>query len=256
MENKRRLIQNILTIVLFALALALGGNYIHDKWQDHQQALLQEQLRVEMEIARAEAEAARAEAEAQAYAEEIEKTHLLAALEATNPDTVAWLDVKGTPIQYPITQTTNNEYYLKTSFQREPYKFGSIYMDYRNDPYLSDFNTIIYGHTFPNDENMFGSLQRYRDQSFWDEHRTITVMLDKKYYDYEIFSVYVTEPDYDYRTPNYKTQEKTDAFLREIREKSLIKSDATVTAADHIITLSTCTYDFNDARYAVHAVRT
>ncbi|MDR1070131.1 MAG: class B sortase [Gracilibacteraceae bacterium] len=257
MPGKRQF-QNILTGVLIVAALILGGNYIYEKWQDHQQVLLQERLRQEMALEAAAAEAARLEAAAAAeaaYAAEIEKTHLLETLQDSNPDTVAWLEVEGTPVLYPVTQTVNNDYYLKMSFQRQPYKFGSIYMDYRNDSLLNDFNTIIYGHTFPNDETMFGALQRYRKQSFWDEHHLVTVMLDKKYYDYEIFAVYVTEPNYDYRTPNYRNEEDAERFLREIREKSLIKSDIPVTAEDHVLTLSTCTYDFRDARYAVHAVR-
>jgi sortase B len=167
---------------------------------------------------------------------------------------VAWLDVEGTDIQYPVTQTEDNDYYLKYSFQRESYRYGSIYMDFRNDPLFNDFNTIIYGHTFPNDEEMFGGLQRYRRQAFWDEHNTVTVMLDGKYYLYKIFSVYVTEPNFDYRTPNYRVEANAERFLRDIQARSIIKSDIVPTLEDHILTLSTCTYDFYDARYAVHAI--
>jgi sortase B len=258
MEKYRQLPwRKIVICICIVASLVLGGSYIYEKYTTHVQEVKAEELRLRMEEEAAAREAARLAQEALAAQEReaaLAALHQLASLKEVNTEAVAWLEVEGTPIAYPVAQTVDNEYYLKVSFEGERYNFGSIYMDYKNDPEFTDFNTVIYGHTFPNDERMFGALQRYREQSFWDEHNMVTVMTDKKYFDYKIFAVYVTEKDYNYRRPNYTEPGNAENFLREIQEKSLIKADIVPTIADRILTLSTCTYDFNDARYAVHAV--
>jgi sortase B len=247
----RKKIQRIIEVVLLAAALILGGSAINDYYQAYKQTQLNEELRQQIEeqvdlLARQEPAEEQVSAPANIF--------LLEPLRAVNQETVAWLDVDGTKIQYPVVQTADNDYYLRYTFQRERSILGAIFMDFRNNPMLQDFNTVIYGHTNRGSEEMFGSMKLLRDQDYWQDNHTVTVMLDDRYYKYEIFSVYATEADFDYRTPNYRRPEDAERFLREIQERSEIKSDVVPTPDDKILTLSTCTFEFNDARLALHAV--
>lgn len=245
--NKKKALR-VIEIILLIAALCFAGSAINSYYQEYKQAQFNEQLRQQIE--RQEASQTQTEAQTSAPVEQ----HLLESLREINSDTVAWLDVEGMPIKYPIVQAADNDYYLQNNFQRESSKFGAIFMDFRNDPLFQDFNTIVYGHTFPNSDEMFAAMRLLRDQNYWQDHNIITVMLDDRYYKYKIFSVYATEADFDYRTPNYRVTANAERFLREITERSEIDSGVTPALDDKILTLSTCTYDFNNARLALHAV--
>ena len=232
--------------VLILILLLVGGKLgwdQYEKYQAEQAALiLQEQL----------AEEARLAAE-QAAEEEEPQVSFLEVYRQTNPDTVAYLDMPGVSISYPVVQGEDNDHYLHYAFDGSKNYLGSIFLDVANRSDFSDQNTVIYGHNMGK-PGMFYELTQYRSQEFLDEHKTFTITLDEQVLTYQIFSIYVTEPDYDYRTVNYPTEEGYQDFLDRIIARSMLASDASVTTADHIITLSTCVYDFNDARMAVHAV--
>lgn len=236
--------KKIRIVILVLILLLAGGKLGWDRYENYQaeQAAiaLQEQL----------AEEAR---QAELAAQNEPQVSLLEVYKNTNPDTVAYLDMPGASIAYPVVQGTDNDHYLHYAFDGTKNYMGSIFMDVANQPDFSDQNTVIYGHNMKK-PGMFYELTQYRSQAFLDEHKTFTITLDDQVLTYQIFSVYVTEPDYDYRTVNYPTEEGYQDFLDRIIARSLVASDAVVTTADRIITLSTCVYDFDDARMAVHAV--
>lgn len=179
----------------------------------------------------------------------------LADYQQMNPDTIGYIEIADTDIAFPIVQRDNNEYYLNHSFDGEKNKYGSIFVDYLNKPDFTDQNTVIYGHNL-NKPGMFYSLNQFRDQQYIDEHQFITVKLPFETLTYQIFSVYVTEPDYPYRVVNYPNETDFGDFLTQCQQRSLIAAEETITELDSILTLSTCVYDFKDARLAIHAVLT
>ena len=229
----------LLIIILLLAGGKLGWDY-YTRYQAEQAAIaLQEQLAHEAQLAALEAAKP--------------KESQLAVYEAINPDTVAYLDIPGASISYPVVQCEDNDRYLHIAFDGTENFMGSIFVDYLNNPAFTDQNTVIYGHNMGR-PGMFYELTAFRDQAFADEHRYLTITLPHQTLTYQIFSLYVTEPDYDYRTVNYPTTEGYQDFLDRVIDRSLIATDATVTTEDRIVTLSTCVYDFDDARMAVHAV--
>lgn len=170
-----------------------------------------------------------------------------------NSDVVGVIEMDNTPINYPILQAQDNDYYLYRNIDKIEDKNGSIFLDCINENDFSDVNTVIYGHSMK-DKSMFGSLESFRNQEFTDANLIIKIYTDTEVLEYKIFSVYVTEPDYPYRIKKFNNEDEITQFINNITSKSLIKSDVKPTVHDKILTLSTCAYDFDDARLAIHAI--
>lgn len=168
-----------------------------------------------------------------------------------NPDVVGWVKIKDTKIDYPVLQAKDNNYYLNHNIHRKHAKAGSIFMDYRNKRDRTDKNTIIYGHHMK-DGSMFKDLVKYKDKDFLKAHPIIELDTLKKITKWEIFSMYVTDTDFDYNRTYFAGDEEYEVLLREIQSRSIFKTDIEVTKEDKILTLSTCTYEFDNARFTVH----
>ena len=185
--------------------------------------------------------------------QEVKKDNQLANLRKINADTVGWLTIKDTVIDYPVVQATDNEYYLHHDFNKKESKAGSIYMDFRNtaDPLME--HTILYGHSM-RDGSMFRSLLSYKDQGYLEKHPTIIFNSLDGNHTWEIFSVYVTSTEFYYIDTEFSSDEDYQSFLDKITKKSYFNRDIDpVTYKDKILTLSTCSYEFDDARMVVHA---
>jgi sortase B len=170
-----------------------------------------------------------------------------------NDDTVGWLCIPGTKIDYPVVKTTDNLFYLDHNMQKQPSRLGAIFMDYRDQGDGTDRNTILYGHHLPNDPAMFADLIKYKDSSYFRDHRFIQLATLNKDIRWEIFAVYITDPRFDYIQTDFTGADAYRNFLAEIACRSLYATRVTVSAADAILTLSTCTYEFADARLVIQA---
>lgn len=171
-------------------------------------------------------------------------------LKQENKDIVGWIYSEDTPINYPIVQSKNNEYYLHRLINGKYNSSGSIFMDYRNNTNLtSNNNTIIYGHNMKNN-TMFGSLLKYKDQEYYDKHQIMYLFTPEKKYIIKIFTSYTTSDDSDI----YNLSRISQSKIEELIKKSDFKSDIIVSKEDKIITLSTCSYDYDEARYIVMGV--
>ncbi|MFV8827303.1 class B sortase [Alkalihalobacterium sp. APHAB7] len=170
-----------------------------------------------------------------------------------NEDTVGWITVLNTPIDYPVVQTKDNDYYLDHNFQHSKSDAGSIFMDFRNAPDLSDRHSIIYGHHM-RDGSMFKGLLNYQDEDFFENNRTITIQTLAQETEWEVFSAYVTATDFYYIVTDFSSDQDYLDFLQLVQKKSQIQpNDVNFTHEDQLLTLSTCAYDFEDARFVVHA---
>ena len=172
-------------------------------------------------------------------------------LEKVNPDIMGWIFSPGTVINYPIVQGTDNDYYLNHLFNNKSSKTGSIFMDCINAVDFSDNNTVIYGHHMKNG-SMFASIDKYKKQSYYNQHPYMYICTPEQDYRLELFSGYITEYDSDTYIIRFASKDEFQQYLDNVIAKSTFKSSIEVTTEDTIVTLSTCAYDFDNARYVVH----
>ena len=173
-------------------------------------------------------------------------------LKNTNSDVVAWLMVDGTNVNYPIVQSSNNDYYLNHDITKNFKASGWTFMDYRNSVNLEDANTIFYGHNLLN-KTAFGSLANvFTDKWFNNSNHYIMVKTESVQHVYQVFSSYYIEPVVDYLQTNFYNNDDHQAFLNTIVGRSAYTYNVDVSVNDKIITLSTCTDD-NTGRKVIHA---
>lgn len=162
-----------------------------------------------------------------------------AALRAKNPDTVGWLYVGSCGISYPIVQGEDNDYYMHHTFENTANASGAIIMDYRDNKYMKDWNTFIYGHNMKNG-SMFGSLKKLlKDDTLYEQDPYIYVYLPGYIYRYKIFSYYKDKPD----SKMYWTADTLQEYRQYIRDAlSLSVRDCGVETSEdnNMVTLVTC----------------
>ena len=171
---------------------------------------------------------------------------------AKNVDVIGWIRIEGTSVDYPVVQAKDNDYYLTHDVDKTNSKYGSIFLDYRCDPISLKGNNILYGHHMK-DGSMFASLIQYKNKEFFKNHSTIEFATLEKTYQWEIFSVFITDPSYYYLETKFIDDEKYLDFINNVQAKSIYKMDITLTESDNILVLSTCTYEYNDARFVIAA---
>lgn len=176
----------------------------------------------------------------------------LEAVQTVNEEISCWLYSPDTVINYPVCQGEDNEYYLTHLADGTYNRNGCLFVDCDNAFDFSDDNTIIYGHHMASG-SMFASLIQYADQSYYEAHPVMYLTVGDKRYRLEIFSGYTTTMDSSAYVRNCGSPQSFADWLREISEKSdFIPAPMTLHLSDRIITLSTCAYSFQDARYVVH----
>ena len=174
-----------------------------------------------------------------------------ASLKAINEEVVGWLYLPDTVINYPVVQGEDNSYYLKRLVDGNYNANGSLFVDHQNEMDFSDDNTLIYGHHMDSGK-MFATLVKYKDQEFYDAHPVAYFLTEEKNYKIEIFSGYVTTPDSDSYLLTAGSREQTIEWMKEMFHNADFFADVTIMPEDHIVTFSTCDYEFHDARYVVH----
>ena len=174
------------------------------------------------------------------------------ALKRDCPDVVGWLYCADTPINYPVVQSEDNAYYLHRLPDGTDNQGGTLFVDFRNAADFSDWNTIIYGHNMKNG-SMFGALPEYLEPDFYREHPRMYLLTDTCDYQMELIGGYVTPADSDTHTfPANETER--DALAKRAAESSSFDSDVVVEQNDRLVTLSTCVYDYENARYVLVGV--
>jgi len=170
------------------------------------------------------------------------------ALWEINSDVVAWLVSPDTGINYPVLQAPDNDYYLHRLIDGNWNDNGSLFLDYRCSGDFSDENSIIYGHNMRSGA-MFGNLVKYKDQNYYDEHSDIYLVTPERQYRLDLFAGCIIESDADIYQ-NHVSQE----YLQRCIARSTFQPDHVVVPEGPILTLSTCSYEFQNARYVVLGV--
>jgi len=173
-------------------------------------------------------------------------------LEKINPDIVGWIKINGTNINYPVVQTDNNDYYLNYTFWKTRNIPGCIFMDCRNTVNTLNQNTIIYGHGELLDGSMFSSISKMFKNPWLETKENHIFIFNTKYQNmnWQIFSIYKTEPNTNYLKRDFDSQEQFLDFIDIVKEKSIYDFYIDVISDDKIITLSTCK---GNKRVVVHA---
>ena len=174
-------------------------------------------------------------------------------LKEQNNETVAWIKVNNTNVEYPVVKTTNNNFYLNHSFDKSKNSAGWIFADYKNKFDNTDKNIIIYGHNMK-DNSMFGSLKNILNSDWYDneENTNITLYTEHEKCIYKVFSVYKIENEDYYIKTKFSNDNEFEKFIKTLKKRSIKDFNTDVSKDDSILTLSTCANN-NKYRIVLHA---
>ena len=179
---------------------------------------------------------------------------------AVNPDVCGWVSMDGTQIDYPILQGDTNFTYINTDVYGNFALAGSIFLDSRNDRGFTDTYSLLYGHHMA-DSKMFGDLDLYKDKEFFEENTTGSLILPDSAYKLDVISCILTGANEDnIFEPQVWKDSNISRFLKWVRENSMYIHEDVLTELEEseepfrILCLSTCSYEFTDARTIVLTV--
>lgn len=173
-------------------------------------------------------------------------------LKGQNENVAAWITLPDSVIDYPVTYADDNEYYLDHLFDGTSNYAGCVFVDYRNARGFTDKNTVFYAHYMYNGEGrMFTALNNYADQSYYDSHKTIIIDTPTALYHMEVVAGIETTGTSDYIHLTFDSDQDFTNYVNGFIENSTFKSETTVSASDQLITLSTCSPQKTDGRYAL-----
>ena len=172
---------------------------------------------------------------------------------AKNNETVGWIKVNNTNVNYSVVQHNDNEYYLRHDFNKKYNINGWVYADYRDDFEYFGSNTIIYAHNMT-DRSMFGSLVWCLKDSWYtnSENHYIKMSTPKANTVWKIFSIYTIKPEVYYLRTYFESEEEHKTFIDNLTDRSIYDFQENVSVNDKILTLSTCTDD-GTKRIIIHA---
>ena len=177
----------------------------------------------------------------------------LSALQAEYSDIQGWISIPGTCVDYPVLQSSADEpeYYLRRTYKRERRTAGSIFFQWDCSP--ESKNLVVYGHNM-NDGTMFAVLQKMADEAFRTEHSKILLQTSDGLREYRIAAVLKTDIQ---KFPFNRTEFADDAdflsFQKELFAQSLCKTETIPGADCRLLTLVTCSYEWESARTVVVA---
>lgn len=173
-------------------------------------------------------------------------------LKKENPDTVGWIRIDGTRIDYPIVQGTDNDFYLHHDFYGGESVGGAIYLDFESQKDFVGRNNILYGHHMKNG-TMFKDVNFYKESEFFKEHQYFSIYTPDREIRLKAVACYYGEARPIVRKTRFGTQESFDSFVKEMMEPCSYKEE-TKFPARTLYTLVTCSYEINDARTFLFAV--
>ena len=161
-------------------------------------------------------------------------------LRSANDDVFAWLTIYGTNIDYPLVRGVDNREYLNKGPMKEYSLSGSIFEDYRHKKDLSSFNNLFYGHHMA-EGMMFGDIDRYEDQGFFDSHPYGSLFCDGQTKGLEVFAfLHGDAADENLFAPPAESESAKEAYFEVIKRHAVHFRDIGVTTKDRLLVLSTC----------------
>lgn len=250
-RNKKNLI--ILSIIFMILIVSCTGYIIYDKISQNRNQAMYDEIDTNIEVP-----------------QDIENNKIITenmkkviSLKRQNEDVKGWIQIDDTMINYPILQTTDNDYYLNYTYKKEKSKYGSIYAKNECDILDNNSNVIIYGHNMRNGQ-MFNALLDYTDESFYKEHKTIKIATENEQSNYSIVAVFKSRIFYQneenvfryYNYTKFNNEESYNDFLENCRKIQLYDTGVSAEYGEQLITLITCEYSQKNGRIVIVAKKT
>ncbi len=185
-----------------------------------------------------------------------------------NNDTMGYIKIDNTNIDFVVVQTEEandkgekGQFYLRKDFKRQQSMYGTPFLDYRCNaqPEIQSKNLIVYGHNVYNDGKMFSDLIKYRQLKFYKEHPVIHFNTLYGNQDWLVVGVILTNayekdgPVWNYNNFINGDDASTAEFLNQVAKRTMIVTGVDYNTTDDFLTLSTCSYDFKDARVVIIA---
>lgn len=166
-----------------------------------------------------------------------------------NSQVVAWIEIPDTPIDYPVLQSEDNEYYLNHNMEQEESQLGVPFLDYRCDSHFRDFHSIIYGHHITK-ERMFTPLVHFTEQQYFDSHTYGLLTTEEEQYKIHFFACMVVDHESFVYETVFLTDVEKEEFLNKVKTQAVRVRDFNMEELidGQIVTLSTCSYEFQNAR--------
>ncbi len=178
----------------------------------------------------------------------------LTRLQQANPDVKGWIYIPDTEVSYPLLWSGDDDTYLRHTYTGEYNVFGSIFFSELSNPNLTDQHTLIYGHNTKNGA-MFGGLKKYQDQSYFESHPSIYLIMGDRTYQYKIVSCFTAETSDDVYILSYDSQEDFRQWFTEVVLKSEVDPGTiSIIGTEQVLTLSTCTSRTKTERFTVNAI--
>lgn len=173
-----------------------------------------------------------------------------AALKAINEDICGWIRLKDSNIDYPFVYADDNEYYLDHAFDGSYTTYGTVFLDARAPEPFKDTETVLYGHHMK-DGAMFADVENYKDPSYYKTHKVFEVILEnEEYYMYPVAGRLISG-EAGYVQFNFADEASFNNYVKGFMDNTTFKSDETLVYGCKIMMLSTCSYEYNDARYVL-----
>ena len=174
-------------------------------------------------------------------------------LKEQNPDTVAYIKVNNTNIDYIVVKGNDNDYYLHHSFRQKPNTAGWVFASYQNKIDGTDKNIVIFGHNMA-DGSMFGTLKRVLTKKWYNnkDNQSIKLVAEQGTFTYKVFSIYQVMPEDYYIQTDFNNDKQYANFLKTIKARSINDFGISITKDDSILTLSTCSSTGKE-RVVLHA---
>lgn len=177
-------------------------------------------------------------------------------LRSDSPEVVGWIYSENTKINYPIVQHPGDNpaiadyYYLYRDIHGNYSGSGTPFLDVRCAGDFTSANSIVYGHHM-NDGSMFASIGDYRKEGYYAEHPILYLNTPSGNYRVEVFAGFITDADSATYTVDFPDQSSFLLYCLDMKAQSNFQSDVEILPGDRIITLSTCSYEYYDARYVI-----
>lgn len=164
-------------------------------------------------------------------------------LNSAYPDAIGWLYIPDTVINYPVMQSGDNSYYLDHAYDGSPLKAGSVYLDCRCEGRFRNPINIVYAHNMKNG-SMFAQITRFKNDSFFESHKYGWLATLETVYRIDFFSLAVA----DWHDDLYKGDTSISEWIPHIYDRSAVSREMAYTYDDRFVSLSTCSYEFENAR--------
>ena len=252
-----------LVVLLAGVGVYFGWRYYRDVYLPNKQVedALDEQealfAQIKPSLAPLSQEDAPAEtAEPAESAPEAPAVDWLAELRAVNPDTVGWLTIEGTAVDYPIVQAQDNAAYLRTGYDGAYNYVGCPFLDAACDPDFGGFCSIIYAHYIPGRPEMFADIVKYKDSDFLREHPRGVLLTESGPCEVRFFAYLSVRSDSPLYEPRQETQAEREAYIDGMFDRAKYALELPGTSPEELkssetprlLLLSTCSYEYEKAR--------